>query len=45
MRGRPEASIVVDIQPFLEMLHISRAAYHSSAFNVVSCRRLVGSTE
>lgn len=40
-RGKPEASIVSEIEMFLETFKVSRAAYHGGDFNGVSCRRLV----
>ncbi len=41
-RGKPEASIVAEIEEHLEKFHASRAAYHGGDFNGVSCRRIVG---
>jgi hypothetical protein len=41
-RGKPEASILADIELLLEKYNVSRAAYHGGDYNGVSCRRLVG---
>jgi hypothetical protein len=41
-RGKPEASIVAEIEEHLEKFHALRAAYHGGDFNGVSCRRIVG---
>ena len=40
-RGKPEASIVAEIELLLDNFRISRACYHGGDFNGVSCRRLV----
>jgi hypothetical protein len=40
-RGKPEASIVAEIELLLDKYKISRAAYHGGDFNGVCCRRLV----
>jgi len=44
-RGKPEASIVAEIEDLLEKFHASRAAYHGGDFNGVSCRRIVGNAK
>jgi hypothetical protein len=44
-RGKPEASIVAEIELYLEKLRISRAAYHGGNFNGVCCRRIVGNSK
>ena len=44
-RGKPEASIVAEIELYLEKLKISRAAYHGGDFNGVCCRRIVGNSK
>ncbi len=41
-RGKPEASIIVEIEQLLEKFDASRAAYHGGDFNGVACRRIVG---
>jgi hypothetical protein len=41
-RGKPETSIVADIEPILAKYHVSRAAYHGGDFNGVCCWRIVG---
>ncbi len=41
-RGKPEASISVDIELVLEKYNVSCAAYYGGDFNGISCRRLVG---
>jgi len=41
-RGKPEASIIAEIEMYMETLRISRAAYHGGDFNGVCCRRIVG---
>ncbi len=44
-RGKPEASIVAEIELYLERLNITRAAYHGGDFNGAYCRRLVASSD
>jgi hypothetical protein len=44
-RGKPEASIVAEVELFLEMFKVSHAAYHGGDFNGVSCRRLVANAQ
>jgi len=40
-RGKPEASIVAEMELLLDKHKVSRAAYHGGDFNGVCCRRLV----
>lgn len=40
-RGKPEASIVAEIELLLDNFRISRACYHGGDLNGVCCRRLV----
>ncbi len=44
-RGKPEASILTEIEEQLEKFNASRAAYHGGDFNGVSCRRIVGNAK
>jgi hypothetical protein len=44
-RGKPEASIVAEIEEHLEKYHASRAAYHGGDFNGVSCRKIVSNAK
>jgi hypothetical protein len=44
-RGKPEASIVAEMEYLLEQFKISRASYHGGDFNGVCCRRLVASAK
>ena len=41
-RGKPEASIISELEDVLETFNASRAAYHGGDFNGVACRRIVG---
>jgi hypothetical protein len=43
-RGKPEASIAVEIEMHLEKYNASHAAYHRGDYNGVSCRRIVGNS-
>jgi hypothetical protein len=40
-RGKPEASIIAELELYMESIKISRAAYHGGDFNGVCCRRIV----
>ncbi len=44
-RGKPEASIVAEVELYLETLKITRASYHGGDYNGVCCRRLVGNSK
>jgi hypothetical protein len=44
-RGKPETSIVADLELTLAKYHVSHAAYHGGVFNGVCCRRIVGSAK
>jgi hypothetical protein len=44
-RGKPESSLIADIELLLEKYSIQREAYHGGNFNGVCCRRLVGNTQ
>ncbi len=39
-RGKPEASILMEVEQLLESFKISSTAYHGGKFNGVCCRRL-----
>jgi hypothetical protein len=39
-RGKPEASLVAEIELLLDNFNISRASYHGGDYNGVCCRRL-----
>lgn len=41
-RGKPESSLMADIELILERFSIQREAYHGGDFNGVCCRRIVG---
>jgi hypothetical protein len=43
-RGKPEASIAVEIEMHLEKYNASHAAYHGGDYNGVSCQRIVGNS-
>jgi len=44
-RGKPEASIVAEIEMLLDQYRISRGSYHGGDFNGVCCRKLVGNAQ
>ena len=44
-RGKPEASILTEVEQLLESFKISSAAYHGGEFNGVCCRRLVANAK
>ncbi len=44
-RGKPEASIVAEVEYLLEQFKISHATYHGGDFNGVCCRRLAASAK
>jgi hypothetical protein len=44
-RGKPEASIVAEIEILLDQYRISRGSYHGGDFNGVCCRKLVGNAK
>jgi hypothetical protein len=44
-RGKPETSIVADIQLTLAKYHVSHAAYHGDDFNRVCRQRILGSAK
>jgi hypothetical protein len=44
-RGKPETSIVADLELTLAKYHVSHAAYHGGDFNGVCCWRIVGSAK
>jgi hypothetical protein len=41
-RGKPESSLIADVELLLYRHHIEREAYHRGDFNGVCCRRVVG---
>ena len=43
-RGKPESSLIADVELLLYRYHIKREAYHEGDFNGVCCQRLVGNT-
>lgn len=44
-RGKPEASIVAEVELYLENFKITRASYHGGDYNGVCCRRLVDNSK
>jgi hypothetical protein len=44
-RGKPESSMIADIELLLETYSIQQEAYHGGEFNGVCCQRLVGNTQ
>jgi hypothetical protein len=44
-RGKPESSIITDVELTLNKNYIIRAAYHGGDFNGVCCRRIVQSAK
>jgi len=44
-RGKPESSLIADIESLLEKYSIQREAYHGGDFNGVCCQRLVENTQ
>jgi hypothetical protein len=40
--GKPDSSMIMDIELLLEKFAFQREAYHGGDFNGVCCRRIIG---